>query len=125
MTSEGKVVILNGRTFKFVELTIEKVVELTRADYERQFGEIKIVDVVNGGEPYEKFKKLWERFCGDVFRKTFFWWVLSPFGYLPRQLRFSSLKMPQIGVVMDGFFALSVDARKQQTEQKSSSKSTT
>jgi hypothetical protein len=104
MAKEGTITV-GGREFAFVRPTIAMLIEILKHDYENRFAGLDFKKIAEGGDEYERFKKLWFEFCDGIFQKSLLWKLLGRFGYLPKELRFSSLKMGEIVGIIQSFFA--------------------
>ena len=104
MKTSEQIIEIGGRQFCFVKPTIKTYVEILGHSYEKQFQEIDFAKMLKDGDEYKKFKKLWHQFCNSIFERSFVWKILSAFGYLPKQLRFDSIVMVDIGRVISSFF---------------------
>jgi len=115
MTSEGMITV-GGKKFKFLKPTIATFIGILKHDYEKRFTGLDFKKIAEGDTEYEKFEMLWREFCNSIFEKSFLWKALKPFGYLPKELRFESILMPEIGAVIQSFFVWQGGEQKPQVE---------
>jgi len=104
MTSKEGSATISGKQFQFIKLTIAKTLKLSEEKFEDRFAQIDFKKVLEGGGDYRRFQKLWAVFCNHIFIRDFKWKVLGRFGYLPKELRFSSLNLDEVGDTIQSFF---------------------
>jgi len=100
-TSEGGVEV-GGKEFRFIKPTIDSYIQLVQHD--KEFTGLDFAKIAESRAEYRKFRQTWRKFCNGIFKRSFFWFLLSPFGYLPKELRFDSLKMTEPGMIKQSFF---------------------
>ena len=104
MTEAEATVTVGGRAFHFQRITIEKLIEMNERNFEQRFAQMDFQKIIQGGEEYLKFQNLWEIFCDLIFIKDRKWRFLSRFGWMPVELRFSSVTIDDISGVLKSFF---------------------
>jgi hypothetical protein len=118
MKPAERMITIGGRQFQFVKPTIEVYIEILSQNYEKQFAALDFSKILVDGVEYKIFKALWRNFCNSIFERSFLWQVLTVFGYVPKQLRFKSIMMTEIGRVIQSFFVWQAVALKEPEEQK-------
>lgn len=117
MTSKEGAITIGGREFRFLKPTIATFIEILKRNYEERFTSLDFKKIIEGDIEYKKFEALWREFCNSIFEKSFLWRMLKPLGYLPRELKFDSLLMSEIGVVIQSFFDWQGGGQKPQVGQ--------
>lgn len=121
MTSKEGMLTLRGREFKLIRLSIEAIMNIAKQDYEKKFAAFEFKKVMEGGKEYKEFEKLWKSFCNSIFKKSFLWALLSPIGWMPKQLRFGELTITDMGDIRQSFFAWQEAPLNQQGEPEKTS----
>lgn len=112
-------VVVGGRTFRFVPMSIGTVIKLQKHKFDDRFIAVDFAKLGDDQKAYDEFWETWKEFCNTVLVKDWRWKM----GLFPKQLTFNVISAAGVIEVTRAFFVYAGALPPEQQTQKENSHS--